>query len=110
VPGSPGNRAALGVNRLLRDGAGIVLDVEDVLSVLSIHHERAPSQPLAAPAEGVHRRVFQACADEPRSVEGVALATGIGLVEAATALTQLESAGWLRQLDGWYEPTESAIR
>ncbi len=110
VPGSPGNRAAAGVNRLLRDGAGLVLDVDDVLTVLSIHHQGASSLAAAVPADGVHRRVFQVCADEPRSAEGVALAVGIPLFEAATVLTQLESAGWLHQLDGWYEPSESAIR
>jgi DNA processing protein len=130
LPGSTSNRSAAGTNRLLRDGAGVVLDVDDVLAVLSISHvsgsaspgrhspgshspgSHSPqlSQKRRGLPDGAHRRVYQACADEGRTLETVALACGMDLADAAEVLLDLEAAGWLRQLDGWYSATESALR
>src|SRR6185295_12761685 len=41
VPGGVHNRAATGTNQLIRDGAGVVIDVTDVLLALAMDHSRA---------------------------------------------------------------------
>lgn len=113
VPGAPSNRAAGGSNALLRDGAAPALDAGDVLTQLQLDHS------LAAGGVAVERRrrprpddleVYRVLRDEPRTIDGVVLLTGLGLVEAAMRLARLEAAGWLAQADGWFEIVGSPLR
>ena len=111
VPGRPGNRAAAGVNQLLRDGAAPVLDAGDVLTVLQLEHSRqlAVSADLRPRPRREDREVYRMLAVEPRTIDGVALATGISLVEAAMRLARLEASGWVAQADGWFECVGSPL-
>jgi DNA processing protein len=107
VPGAVGNRAALGTNTLLRDGAAVVLDASDVLVALSMSHERTSVRPPSPGCEvGAHGLVFLAVRDEPRTLDGVALVTGMSLVDVATALSDLSANGWVREFEGWYQANE----
>jgi hypothetical protein len=54
--------------------------------------------------------VYRVLGDEPRTIDGVVLLTGLGLVDAAMRLARLESAGWLAQADGWFEIVGSPLR
>jgi DNA processing protein len=111
VPGGPSNRAAAGVNQLLRDGAAPVLDAGDVLAVLQLEHARQFAAPIdLRPRPRLQdREVYRALSTEPRTIDGVALATGISLVEAAMRLARLEAAGWVAQADGWFECVGSPL-
>jgi DNA processing protein len=113
VPGNPSNRAAAGSNALLRDGAAPVLDAGDVLTALQLDHR------LAAGADRAERRrtpergdrvVYEVLRGEPRTLEGVALASGLELVDAAVRLGRLQSSGWVAQADGWFEVVGSPLR
>jgi DNA processing protein len=113
VPGTPSNRAAGGSNGLLRDGAAPAIDAGDVLVQLQLDHSLA-----VAGAAGERRprprpedlEVYRVLRDEPRTIDGVILITGLSLVEAAMRLARLEAAGWLAQADGWFEVVGSPLR
>ena len=47
---------------------------------------------------------------DPRTIDGVSLALGLSLVEAAMSLARLQSAGWVAQADGWFECVGSPLR
>lgn len=100
VPGAVCNPAAGGVNGLLRDGALIVTEPDDVLAVLSIHHHRAA---MDAPAPTAHASLYQACLGAPRTIEQLVLDTGLSLAEVAVAARALVVGGWLTDDGGWYE-------
>jgi DNA processing protein len=105
VPGSPASRAAAGTNELLRDGAAPVLDVGDVLAALQLDHRLAGGRPID-PRRAVgaaERPVYEVLRGQPRTVEGLALATGLSLVEVALRVARLEVDGWVVQSDGWFE-------
>lgn len=105
VPGSIASRASAGTNRLLRDGAAVATDVEDVLAALGLDTRRAGNarhDPRARP-RGVEAEVLALCVEAPRDVEGVAGALGTGLAEAAMALARLERSGWVAETAGWFE-------
>lgn len=112
VPGNPSNRAAAGSNALLRDGAAPALDAGDVLTQLQLDHS------LAAGAAVVERRrrprpdeleVYRVLCGEPRTLDGIVLATGLSLSEVAMRLARLEAAGWLAEADGWFEVVGSPL-
>ncbi len=112
VPGGVHNRAATGTNQLIRDGAGVVIDVTDVLVALAMDHSRS-SASIAEPRQrprGADRAVYETCAGEPRTIDGLALACSLSLVDAAMAVARLEHGGWLHQSDGWFEAVGSPLR
>lgn len=112
VPGPVGRRAGAGTNQLLCDGAIPVTGAADVLTQLSFQHARDITVPvdLRARPRGVDVPVYRVLQDEPRTIDGVALAVGGSLVEVAMALARLESAGWIAQADGWFECVGSPLR
>jgi DNA processing protein len=112
VPGSAANRAALGTNALIREGAAPVLAADDVLLALDLDHCR--EGPLFPEQRPRPRRsdvvVYRACAQRPRTVGEVSETAGLDLLAAAMALARLEQAGWVVQADGWYEANGSPLR
>lgn len=112
VPGGVHNRAAIGTNQLIRDGAGVVVDATDVLVALALDHRRgpdAPTDPRPRP-RGADLIVYETCACDPRTIDGLALACSLSLVDAAMSVARLEHAGWIQQLDGWFEAVGSLPR
>lgn len=112
VPGGVHNRAAMGTNQLIRDGAGIVVDVTDVLVALEMDHRRSSGAPADARPRprGADLSVYESCASEPRTIDGLALACSLSLVDAAMSVARLEHAGWIQQIDGWFEAVGSPLR
>ena len=113
VPGSAANRAALGTNALIREGAAPVLGVDDVLLALDLDHTRAGpvfAEQRARP-RGADLAVYRACARaaDARSARWPSAADR-DLLAAAMSLARLEQGGWLVQADGWYEASGSPLR
>lgn len=109
VPGAVGNRAALGTNQLLRDGATPALDVGDVLVALGLDQRRAGTarhdprpRPSAADLE-----LIEACRSEPLTLDQLSVRLDRDLATTALAAARLEHAGWLRETAGWFEAVDA---
>jgi DNA processing protein len=112
VPGGVHNRAATGTNQLIRDGAGVVVDATDVLVALAIDHQHS-SNSIADPRlrpSGADLSVYETCAGEPRTIDGLALACSLSLVDTALSVARLQRSGWIQQTDGWFEAVGSPLR
>lgn len=104
APGPVRSAASAGTNRLLRDGAHVLCDADDVLLALgrstalqrSVLETRSPPSPEDAV-------VLEAVGWAPVSLEAVATAVTQPLGTVALALTRLCSQGWLNERAGWYE-------
>jgi len=111
VPGSAANRAAMGVNALLRDGSAPVLDAGDVLTALQLDHTL--QLPFATERRITPRRddvaSYRACQQRASTVDGVATTLGRSPIEVAMSLARLEQGGWLAQSDGWFEVVGSPL-
>ncbi|MGD9999141.1 MAG: DNA-processing protein DprA [Ilumatobacteraceae bacterium] len=112
VPGHATSRAARGVNALLRDGSAPALDVDDILVALHLDHgqtlglltdRRARPRPGDVPA-------YRVCAARASTVGDVAERLDAPVLEVAMMLARLEQAGWLIQVDGWFEAAGSPLR
>ena len=112
VPGPVDRRSAAGTNRLLADGAAPVLGVDDVLIALSYQNGRSAvmAADLRPRPRGVDLAVYRVIAADARTIDGVALAAGLSLVDAAMCLARLEANGWVAQADGWFERVGSPFR
>lgn len=110
VPGSPLDPRAAGTNRLLREGATLVRDADDVLEALASlprPHVEAPPQPqfdgdpAGGPVPASQRAaVAEALSPHPMPIDEIARAAGIGAARCAAILVELELAGEAHTLPG----------
>lgn len=105
VPGSPLDPRAAGCLQLLKDGATLVTDARDVLSVLGAGYADTvspgfaadadvPEEPrLRAPADGAGEAVLTALSMTPMPVDVLVRATGLAAADVLAAVMELELAG-----------------
>ena len=108
VPGSLQNRAALGTNKLLCDGAAPATETADVLMALGLDRRRSGRSrhdPRSLPS-AADRRLIDACRSSPQTLEALSSCCGGSLVDTAMAVARLEHAGWLRETAGWFEAVD----
>ncbi len=104
VPGSTSTRSAEGTNQLIRDGASIAVEPEDVLAVLGLEAHRRISRfdprprPSMADAE-----ILDALGCEPLTLDGLVARARRELADVALALGRLETQGWVMCTGGWFE-------
>jgi DNA processing protein len=100
VPGSPLDPRAAGCLRLLRDGAGLAAEPEDVLAVLRDEPVPAPgglaepaAEPPPEPPSDAVEAVAAALSMTPMPVDALVRDTGLPAATVTGALVELELAG-----------------
>ena len=104
VPGPVRSRASAGTNELLRDVASPVCDATDVLLALGLSagSTRTATERRPEPsAEGT--RLLEAMAWQPAVLDELVVRTGLAIGAVASALDELEAAGWVTRRGAWYE-------
>ena len=101
VPGPITAKTSGGANRLIRDGAAPVLELEDLLH----HFPEADRSKVWLPAgeaspAGPSGRVYDALADDPQPADRLAELTLVPPGELAALLCELELGGWVEQIPG----------
>lgn len=101
VPGRPSDTFSLGCNRLIQDGAGLVLDTEDVLNALGV---LAPKK-QAVQLVGSQAKVYRALLELPEALpDDLAQSTGLSTSEILSVLMMLELKGLVQSSAGRYSP------
>jgi DNA processing protein len=109
VPGSPLDPRATGTNRLIRDGAHIVTELDDILDQLSPMRDRTPegaeepppSEPLPDDAGDDDRaRITSALGPTPVTVDEIIRFTGLKPAVVHLVLLELTLAGRLERHPG----------
>jgi len=103
VPGAVWNPLSEGPNDLIRDGAALVRSADDVLEetvgLLARPRRREAASSTELGQEG--RAVLSVLDyDEPRHLDEVAAAAGLGAARAVSVLLHLEVVGLVRELGG----------
>jgi len=104
VPGEITSDLAAGTNRLIRQGAAPLLEVEDVLDALGIEAEPGGASASVADVGEPARRVLAELADGPRGPDDLVRTTGLDAATVAAALVELELAGAAFEAEGTYRP------
>ena len=96
VPGPISSGTSAGANKLLAEGAALVLGVEDILLALGMAAPRPADAGDHRPRPSAHdQRVLDACGWEPSTVDQLALRTGQGLGELLRSVATLVAGGWI---------------
>jgi DNA processing protein len=102
VPGSALSPASEGTLQLLRDGAALAADVDDILSELNLERRQAAMEtrkmlPDATPEE---RSVLDLIEREPKHIDEIAIDTGINISQLSALLLQMQLKGLVRDSGG----------
>lgn len=97
VPGRPGDVFSEGCNRLIQDGAALVMGTEDILMVLGLTAPRKDAVALEGKEAQVYRTLLEMGEALP---DDLALSLDLPLSEVLAALTLLELKGYALGLPG----------
>jgi DNA processing protein len=98
-PGSRRSPASAGTNQLIYDGAGVVLDPNDVLLALGMAGTGARPDQRALPL-GDQAAVLEACHGEPATLDQLASRTRLPPAQVVGAVRALERDGWMERSRG----------
>ncbi|MCC7355223.1 MAG: DNA-protecting protein DprA [Anaerolineae bacterium] len=106
VPGNIFQRGCDGTNRLLQEGAKVVLSAADLLDELQIAEaletQEEAVQHVAAiiPGDPFEARLLEQLSAEPRHVDEVSRAVGLPIAAVSSALSIMELKGLVREVGG----------
>lgn len=101
VPGSILAPQSKGTNRLIRDGARLLLDPQEVLEILDL--QQATAQQTARqvlPNDPVEAQLYQVLGPEPLHVDDIRSQTGMSIEKVSSTLALMELKGMVRQVGG----------
>ena len=104
IPGPIDRPTSHGANRLIQQGAKLVMSVDDILEDVQTLFPRAPELLPSKPPniEGDLLKVYEAISSRETSIDEIIQRAGIGAGSATVALLQLEVRHLVKQLPGKY--------
>lgn len=103
VPGRIDQPGCLGSNRLIQQGAKLVISVDDILDDLPMVFAKSPELPSAPPAADLteaQRKVMDALGREERGLDEVIATSGLTAAAVSSTLLALEIRRLVKQLPG----------
>ncbi len=105
VPGNIFSRTSRGPNKLIQQGAKMVLSPEDVLEELNLrmaaHHAEARDQlSLFDGADELEQKLLTHLSAEPLHADELSVLTGLPIASVSSALAMMELKGMARQAGG----------
>jgi DNA processing protein len=101
VPGNVLAPQSLGTNRLIQDGARIMLDPQEILEVLDL--TRITEQNVARtvlPSNATEAQLFSVLSHEPLHVDEIRSKTDLTIEQVTSTLALMELKGMVRQVGG----------
>ena len=104
IPGPIDRPTSHGANRLIQQGAKLVMSVDDILEDLQTLFPKAPELLPSRPSniEGDLLKVYEAISSRETSIDEIIQRSGIGASSTSVALLQLEMRHLVKQLPGKY--------
>ena len=101
VPGNIVSRTSIGCNRLIHDGAKMVLDIEDILEELNLTMVEHQAEARAIlPADKTEARLIDLVSDAPVHVDEICRQSQLPIHQVSSALAMMELKGMVRQVGG----------
>ena len=101
VPGNIFNRSSRGTNRLIQQGARIVLDTQSILEELNLNMVADRVEVgEALPENDTERSILAHLSHEPTQVNELVRTLSLPVADVTAALALMELKGWVRQATG----------
>jgi DNA processing protein len=99
VPGNIFNPMSTGTNRLIQDGAKLVINVSDILDELNIAHDNVQTQTMTEriiPANNTEAEILKHLGADPIHIDDLVRLCGLPVAMVSSTLTILELKGLAR--------------
>ncbi len=104
LPGNINQLTSLGTNRLIRDGARMIIETNDLIDaigqIIPLHQNGSARQLTNIKLSEAENRVFSIIREMPVNIEMLVYQTGLPVSEVSSILTVLELKGLISQLPG----------
>ncbi|AKL95493.1 DNA recombination mediator protein A [Clostridium aceticum] len=103
LPGNINNNQSKGTNKLIKEGAKILLGIEDIIEEIKCNYTLTnlrKKQELQEVLSNEEMNIFQMIKEEPLHIDRIAYKSGISISQLNTILTILELKGFICQLPG----------
>ena len=100
VPGNITNPKSIGCNRLIQDGARLVLTPDDILSEYNVEKKKVPLAKTYKDASDDERIVLKYLSEEPLHIDILCQKCGLSSSLVLSILLSLELKSYVRQLAG----------
>jgi DNA processing protein len=103
VPGRIDSPSALGSNRLIQQGAKLVIGVDDILDDLPLVFRNKPDLPAAAPVADLtpdQQKILDAIGTDEAALDSVIATSGLTAAAVSSTLLALEMRRLVKQLPG----------
>lgn len=102
VPGSALSTASEGCHELLRNGAALAAEVDDILDDLNLERRQAAleTRKTLPEASRDERQILDMLSREPKHIDEIAIDTGINISELSALLLQMQLKGLVRDAGG----------
>lgn len=103
VPGRIDQATCLGSNRLIQQGAKLVISAGDILDDLPLVFSKKPDLPAAAPVADLtpdQQKIFDALGSEETALDAVIATSGLTAAAVSSTLLALEMRRLVKQLPG----------
>lgn len=98
LPGPVTAPSSAGCNRILREGARLIRDADDILEELQIHRltTDAPARQQPLPMDEADRRLLAVITAQPQHIDDLAVLSGSSVIDVSSRLMMLELQGFVR--------------
>jgi DNA processing protein len=96
IPGNISSPNSRGTNRLIQDGAKLVMHPNDILEELQVHHQAAETRQTVteiAPENDMERRIIELITLEPLLVDDIAVRLDVDVKDVSAALLMMKLKG-----------------
>jgi DNA processing protein len=100
VPGNADSARSAGTNRLIREGAKLVTQAEDILEEISIASQPALEVPPRPKLTDEEARIFSILGPQSMHIDQVIALSALPSAQVSVTLLSLELAGHIKQLPG----------
>jgi DNA processing protein len=101
VPGNVMSRSSAGTNRLIQNGAKMVLRLEDILEELNLTMIAQHTEVRAAvPADETEAQLLALVTDDPTHVDEICRESELPIQQVSSTLAMMELKGMVRQVGG----------
>jgi DNA processing protein len=101
VPGNIVSRSSMGCNRLIHDGAKMVLGIEDILEELNLTMiEQHVEARAVLPTDDTEAQLLDLVSDQPLHVDEICRQSQLPIQQVSSTLAMMELKGMVRQVGG----------
>src|SRR5699024_1342275 len=100
IPGNINNPCSYGTNNLIKEGAKLIMRVEDILDELPSYIMSEKSETLSIQLDFLETQVYNALDSESKHIDEIANITGMNMGQLNSILTKLEIKGAIKRLPG----------